>query len=32
MNVKTLETKGTWRSIADSARTTIGMEAGERSK
>ena len=30
MNVKILETKGTWRSIADSARTTIGLEEGTK--
>lgn len=29
MNVKFLKVKGTWRDIADSARTTAGMEAGE---
>lgn len=28
MLVKILDIKGTWRSIADSARTTIGMEEG----
>lgn len=29
MFVKPLGIKGTWRQVADSARTTIGMEAGE---
>lgn len=29
MEVKFIKTKGTWRDIADAARTTIGMEAGE---
>ena len=30
MNVKFIKTKGTWRDIADSARTTIHMDAGEK--
>lgn len=30
MRVKLLDVKGTWRSVADSARTTVGMEAGEK--
>ena len=30
MRVKLLDIKGTWRSIADSARTTIGMDAGKK--
>lgn len=30
MRVKLLDIKGTWRSIADSARTTIGLEAGTK--
>lgn len=29
MEVKLLKIKGTWRDIADSARTTVGMKAGE---
>lgn len=29
MQVKLLDIKGTWRSIADAARTTIGKDAGE---
>lgn len=29
MKVNLLDIKGTWRSIADSARTTIGLEAGK---
>lgn len=28
MKIKLLDVKGTWRSIADAARTTIGMEEG----
>jgi hypothetical protein len=28
MNVKFLGTRGTWRDVADSARTTINQEAG----
>jgi hypothetical protein len=30
MNVAFLEIKGTWRDIADAARTTIGMEKGRQ--
>lgn len=30
MNVKILDVKGTWRNIADAARTTIGMDAGDK--
>lgn len=30
MKVNLLDIKGTWRSIADSARTTIGLEAGDK--
>lgn len=30
MQVKLLDIKGTWRSIADSARTTIGLDAGDK--
>lgn len=30
MRVKLLDIKGTWRSIADSARTTIGLEVGDK--
>jgi len=29
MKIAWLKTKGTWRSIADSARTTIGLDTGE---
>ena len=29
MKIEFLKRKGTWREIADAARTTIGMEAGE---
>jgi hypothetical protein len=29
MEVKFIKVKGTWREVADAARTTIGMEAGE---
>lgn len=29
MKVNLLDVKGTWRSIADAARTTIGMDAGD---
>lgn len=29
MEVKFIKIKGTWRDVADAARTTIGMEAGE---
>jgi hypothetical protein len=28
MDVKLIKVKGTWRDVADAARTTIGMEAG----
>ncbi len=30
MNVSILDIKGTWRSVADAARTTIGLEAGDK--
>ena len=29
MKVKFLKVKGTWRDVADSARTTIGLDVGE---
>lgn len=30
MNVKLLGVKGTWREVADSARTTVGLDQGEK--
>lgn len=30
MHVKDLMVKGTWRQVADAARTTIGMDAGDK--
>ncbi len=30
MKVKLLDVKGTWRSIADAARTTVGLEEGKK--
>jgi hypothetical protein len=30
MKVVDMRTKGTWREVADAARTTVGMEKGER--
>lgn len=30
MNVKFLGKRGSWRDVADSARTTINKEAGEK--
>ena len=30
MSIEFLGTKGTWRDVADSARTTVGMDKGNK--